>query len=313
MAGIIPRIKDKQSELGFGRHISSQGRLINPDGKFNVLRHRNALSDNIYYRLVTMPSWLFFLLTLLVFGLINSIFATTYILSGDKQLSGMPHDSFLSSWLHAFFFSTQTLTTVGYGHISPDGRLASFIASFESFLGLLLFALISGLLYGRFSRPMAKLVFSDRALIAPFKSGQALMFRMVNPRTSELLETEAKVMLAISQTDETTGEAARRFFSLDLEISKIAFFPLSWTIVHPISEDSPIFGLSQEQLKEANAEVMVLVAGTDESTEQIVHARRSYIAEEIVWNARFSPMMSKTKDLTRTVIHTRKVSDHELN
>lgn len=312
MAGILPKIKDKQSELGFGRQITTQGRLINPDGSFNVIRHRNGIFDNVYYRLVTMPSWLFVLMALFIFILINIIFATAYIYSGEAALSGLPKATFAASWFHAFFFSTQTLTTVGFGHISPNGDAASIIASLEAFLGILMFALITGLLYGRFSRPVAKLIFSDNALISPFKDGNALMFRMVNPRTSELIETEVKVALAMNQTDEATGIAARRFFALDLEISKISFFSLSWTIVHPINESSPIYGLSQEQLRDANAEVMVLVAGTDESTEQLVHARRSYIADEMVWNARFSPMMSKTTDLTRTVIHTRKISGYDL-
>ena len=312
MAGILPKIKDQQSELGFGRQVTTQGRLINPDGSFNVIRHRNSLSDNLYHNMITMPWWLFVLIALAAFTLINVVFATAYVMAGEDALSGMPEGSGMNSWFHAFFFSTQTLTTVGFGHIAPKGDIASIIASLEAFLGILIFALITGLLYGRFSRPMAKVVFSDNLLVSPYKNGMALMFRIVNPRTSELIETEVKVALAINQTDETTGTQARRFFGLDLEISKISFFSMSWTLVHPLDENSPLYGVTLDQMREGNAEIMILVSGTDESTEQVVHARRSYVAEEMVWNAKFAPIMSKSKDLTRTVIHTRKVSDYEL-
>ncbi len=312
MAGIIPKIKDQQKELGFGRQVTTQGRLINPNGSFNVIRHHNEMSDNLYYRLITMPSWLFVLIALGAFTLINVVFATAYVFSGEDALSGLPKATFVQSWFHAFFFSTQTLTTVGFGHISPNGDAASVLASLEAFLGILMFALITGLFYGRFSRPVAKIKFSDQILVSPYQGGTGLMFRMVNPRTSELIEAEAKVTLAINQTDEETGVVARRFFALDLEIGKISFFPMSWTVVHAIQEGSPLYGVTEQQLLESNAEIMVLVSGTDESTQQVVYARRSYIGEEVVWNAKFSPIMSKTKDLTRLVIHTRKVSEYQL-
>lgn len=310
MATRIPKIRNRQRELGLGKNITTNGRLINPDGSFNVLRHHENLLDNLYYRLVSIPAWQFFGLIFIVFGAINAIFATIYLLIGDGALSGMP-ETLPEQWRHAFFFSSQTLTTVGYGHISPTGLGTNVIASIESFMGLLIFALISGLLYGRFSRPAAKIRFSDQMLIAPYKEGTGLMVRLVNPRASELIEVEASVSLAINQTDPDSGAVARRFFSIELEISKIAFFPLSWTLVHAIDEKSPLSGLSEAELLEANAEVMILIKGTDEATVQNVHARRSYISNEIVWNARFAPIMERSKNLTHTIIHTRKVGDFE--
>jgi inward rectifier potassium channel len=255
-----------------------------------------------------MPLGWFLLSLTCFFLIINAVFAVLYLSVGQGELSDMPQTSWLHQWEHAFFFSSQTITTVGYGHISPTGFAASILASMESFMGLLLFALISGLSYARFSRPKANLKFSDQMLVAPYQDGRGLMFRMVNPYKSELIEVEVAVSLAINQRDDQTGAEARRFYPLELEISKIAFFPLSWTLVHALNEKSPMFGWTAELLKEGNAEIMILVKGVDEATQQTVHARRSYIADEIVWDAQFEPIMSKSKDLTRTVIHTRKVS-----
>ncbi len=311
MAKFAPRIKQSQSELGLGKHVTTTGRLINPDGSFNVVRHHSGFWDNLYHTLVTMATWKFFLGVFVIFGCINGIFATLYVLGGSETLTNMPSGNG-AAWMHAFFFSSQTITTVGYGHISPNGMYASLLASLESFLGLLFFALISGLLYGRFSRPLAKVRFSRNALISPYKGDRAIMFRMVNPRKSELLEAMVEVTLAINQRDEETGEIARRFFALDLEISRIAFFNLAWTIVHPIVEGSPLFGLNETELLEANAEFLVLFKGMDESTEQLVHARHSYISSELVWNAKFSPMMNRSDDQSKMVVHSQLVGDYTL-
>jgi inward rectifier potassium channel len=309
MPTFAPRIKNQQSELGLGKHVTTKGRLVNQDGSFNVVRHHSGFWDNLYHVLVTMPPWKFFLLVFIIFGCINGLFASLYVLGGADVLSNMPTNSYTEAWMHAFFFSSQTITTVGYGHISPNGYYASLLASLESFLGLLFFALISGLLYGRFSRPIANIWFSPNALVSPYQGGTGLMFRIVNPRKSELLEAMVEVTLAINQRDEETGEVARRFFPLNLEIPRIAFFNLAWTLVHPIAEGSPVFGLSETEFLEANAEILVLFKGMDESTEQLVHARYSYISTEVVWNAKFAPMMSRSEDQTKMVVHSRKVGD----
>jgi len=173
------------------------------------------------------------------------------------------------------------------------------------------FALVSGLLYGRFSRQRAKIVFSENMLVAPYRDGLALMFRMGNARRSEILEAEVQIMLAINQrTDD--GNLERKFFSLELEINRIAFFSLSWTIVHALREQSPIFHFSEEELKDAQAEFMVMVKGTDEANHQTVNARRSYIAEEIVWNAKFRPIISRNSKGQPQVL-MQKIGDYELN
>lgn len=303
--------KTQESELGFGKTITNIDRLMNPDGSFNVERQRTGLWDNTYFDLVTMPWGMFVLLVLLAFVIMNSFFSLLYCAIGIEHLSGATPGNFFHNFAQAYFFSSQTLTTVGYGHISPNGLAANALASFQSFLGLLSFALVSGLLYGRFSRQRAKIVFSDNLLIAPYRNGFGLMFRMGNTRRSEILEAEAQVTLAINQRNEA-GVLERKFFNLELEIKRIAFFSLSWTIVHAINENSPIYNFTEQELKDALAEFMVMVKGMDEANHQTVNARRSYIADEVVWNARFRPIISRNSKGQPHVL-MQKIGDYELN
>ena len=312
--GRIPRRiinKTPESELGFGKTITYADRLMNTDGSFNVERQSTGPWDNTYFNLVTMPWVNFVLLVLAAFVVMNGFFSLLYCAIGIEHLSGAIPGNFFNNFAQAYFFSSQTLTTVGYGHISPNGLAANALASFQSFLGLLSFALVSGLLYGRFSRQRAKIVFSENMLVAPYRGGLGLMFRMGNARRSEILEAEVQVVLAINQrTDDDNLE--RKFFNLDLEINRISFFSLSWTIVHALREQSPIFHFSEEELKDAQAEFMVMVKGTDEANHQTVNARRSYIAEEIVWNAKFRPIISRNSKGQPQVL-MQKIGDYELN
>ncbi len=302
--------KPIEQELGFGKTLTDSGRMMNPNGVFNVDRERFGYWDNTYFHLMMMPAWQFFLLALTGFVFLNIVFSVVYCLIGIEHLHGTTDGDLLHQLTQAYFFSSQTLTTVGYGHISPEGLPANIIASFESFLGLLTFALISGLLYGRFSRPVARIAFSEKILVAPYRTGQGLMFRMVNAARSELIETEVQVILTVNQREEN-GNISRRFFALPLEISKVSFFSLSWTIVHDINENSPLFGFSQQDLIDAMAEFLILVKGTDEANQQMVHVRRSYTGEEMVWNARFLPVIGRNKKGKARVL-TSLVGQYEL-
>ncbi len=285
----------RQQELGFGNNATTGIRAMNPDGSFNVVRQNLSRWDNTYYYLISMPGWAFLGVVVCCFVLINLIFASLYLALGIEHLNGVPPGGWGHNFMWAYFFSSQTLTTVGYGHVSPGNLPTNIVASFESFLGLLTFALVSGLLYGRFSRPKARVAFSENMLVAPYRGGRGLMIRMGNARKSELVETEVQMILLANQRDDT-GNVTRKFYNLSLEISKVSFFSLSWTVVHSLNEDSPLAGFSEQDFIEANVEILVLVKGVDEANHQLTYARRSYSVEEIVWNARFKPVLGRTSN-----------------
>ncbi len=301
--------RTKDLELGFGKNITTEGRMMNADGSFNARRQSIQAGDNIYYHLIRMSWTHFFLLVLVAYLLINAIFAFFYCVLGTEHLQGVVPGGFLHDFTEAYFFSTQTLTTVGYGRVNPVGLPANILAALESFTGLLAFALISGILYGRFSRPLAKIVFSENLLVSPYRDGQALMFRMVNARSSELLETEVQMVIALNQPDDD-GRLIRRFFPLELELAKISFFPFSWTVVHALNDKSPMYGFTDKDLVEAKAEFLILVKGIDETNQQTLHARRSYIAEELAWNARFRPVIGRSAGALPLVL-TQQIGEYD--
>ena len=263
-------------------------RMINQDGSFNVRRRGGTWRDfHPYLRLINM-GWLPFLVTLFLGYLtVNTIFAAAYYALGTNQLQGIMAPTPGGRFLDAFFFSSHTLTTVGYGNISPRGIGANFLAAFESLVGVLGFAVATGLLFGRVSRPSARIGFSDNLLIAPYQEGMALEFRAVNRRPNSLMELEATVMLMTVRSE--NGDPKRRYDVLRLERSRVTFFPLTWTVVHPIETDSPLYGLGAADLRRLQAEVLILIKGYDDTFNQTVLARHSYRHDEILWGRRFAP------------------------
>jgi len=284
-------------------------RIINKDGSFNIKRTGGGLSSiNAFHYLINV-SWTRFLLIVFAgFITTNIFFAVLYQLAGIENLTNAAAQDGLQSFLNTFFFSVQTFATVGYGGIHPTGILSNIIASLESMTGILSFALATGLLYGRFSKPSAKILFSDKAIIAPFKEGKALMFRVANSRDNILMEMEANAMM--TSLDKGDGRFTRKYFPLKLEIKFIYFFPLPWTIVHPIDEESPLYGKTAKDLEELEAELLIMVKGFDDSFSQHVITRSSYKYDEIEWDAKF--IRAYTTDETgETIVDLEKVSQTE--
>lgn len=184
------------------------------------------------------------------------------------------------------FFSAQSLTTVGYGRVAPVGIPQSLVAAIESMVGLLGFALATGLLYGRFSKATAKIIHSKNILISPYQDGIGLMFRIANIRETQLVEVEVQVTISKIMTE--NDKEIRRFYPLELERSKISMFPLSWVIVHPINESSLLFGKTSEDLYKEDMELLVYFKAYDQTFSQNVHYRISYRAEDLVWGAKFT-------------------------
>ena len=210
----------------------------------------------------------------------------------------------------AFFFSIQTFATIGYGQIAPNGMASNLVVTVEALVGLMYQALATGLLFARFTRPTAALLFSRRAVVGPYSGSQGLMFRIVNRRRNEIIELEAQVLFSAVEPD-NRGGTVRRYSPLPLERNKVTFFPLSWTIVHPIDSASPMAGQTPEDLERSQAEILVLLTGVDEALEQTVHARSSYRADEIVWNARFQSMFLSADGGPRVSVDISRVHDIE--
>jgi len=292
-----PRVisAEEERDLGFGSIVSNarRHRLLNQDGTFNVTREGLAIGErlNPYHWLLTM-SWTRFLAFVAgMFLLENAVFAILYLMCGPGALAtpgtGMPEGRFLQ----AFFFSVETFATIGYGAVYPVGIAANFLMTFEAIVSLIGVALMTGLMFARFSRPVARIKFSRKALIAPYRGITAFEFRLANVRNTQMLQLEARVLL--SRFEARDGVTARQFRELTLERRSVVFFPLSWTIVHPIDETSPLYGLTPEDLESTETEFLVLLTGYDETFATTVYARTSYRADEIVWGVNFASVFEK--------------------
>ena len=284
--------QDEFRELGFGyRVVEENQRLMNKDGSSNVKRKTGRFfnSSDLYHHLITMPWWKFNILILITNVVINLIFACIYFFVDIDHINGMVFQSNFEKFLEAFFLSAQSITTVGYGRLNPEGIFNESIAAIESMMGLLGFALATGLLYGRFSRPIANLIFSKQGVIAPYNGSTAFMVRLANKNKSELVDTEATIVL--SYTSEVNGQVKRNFPTLKLELTHINLLSMSWTLVHPIDEESPVYGWTQEDFEKNQVEFLVLIKAYEETFAQTVHARSSYRWNELVYGAKFDSII----------------------
>src|SRR6185369_1160481 len=266
-------------------------RVINKDGTFNVRRRGATWRDfHPYLHLINMHWAPFFGLLFLGYLVVNTLFALAYFGLGAGQLAGADASTESGRFLNDFFSSAHTLSTVGYGSISPKSLGSNIVAAVESLVGVLGFAVAIGLLFGCVSRLLAKIGFSERLLIAPYQDIKSLQFRVVNRRRNDLMEIEARVMLMT--VEEKEGQPTRQYRQLRLEREQVLFMPLTWTIVHPIDRESPMFGLTADDIKRLQAEVMILIKAYDDTFSQTVLARYSYRYDEIAWNERFAPAFS---------------------
>ena len=280
---------EKIKDPGFGyKTANSAKRMVNADGSFNLIHINKKFSvSEIYSRLINMTWIKFIALIFLWYFLLNVLFASIYFFIGIEHLTiekSTPFQGFLNS----YFFSAQTLTTLGYGLVSPQGNITAFISSLEALIGLIGFAFMTGLLYGRFSKPKAAIRFSDVMVLRPFKEKRAVMFRLMNKRTNVMIEPKIKVTLAINELDDK-GVFSRKFFNLNLEREKIMYLPSTWTIVHEIEEGSPLYKYTDEQLLKLNAELLVLIEYYEDAFTQNVYQIHSYSFNDLRNNYKFTP------------------------
>ncbi len=307
------RLRDIK-DTGFGSNSSVEGgRLINPDGSTNLRKVGIPIWEriSIYHTLLRMKRAKFLIVIFTFYTSINIFFAFLYLFTGVDHLVGTDGaTSFTEKFMEAFFFSSQTLTTVGYGRVSPSGMMTNFIASTESLMGILSFALVTGLIYGRFSRPRAYLLFSPNMILAPFKEGKALMLRVATYKNNHLTDVEAQITVAIHEKEHNKN--VTRFYQLPLELSRINSLALSWTIVHAIGEDSPLYNLSKKEIEETKMEVIVIIKAFDDHFSNIVQQRTSYTYKQLIYGAKFLPMFERSPDAAYTLLELDRINAYEM-
>jgi len=308
---IDPYIKTN-NDTGFGTNASNYGgRFINRDGTFNIRKDGMPFMErySIFHHMLTLPRWKFIAVLILFYLVINFLFALIYFAIGLDQFQGVIGTTSWARFKEAYFFSTETFTTVGYGRVNPVGDAANFIASIEAMMGFLSFALATGLMYGRFSRPRAYLVFSDIALISPFKDGQALMFRFASYKDKHTL-TDVEIRVNIGLQIQTDGRAEYRYYELALERNKVENLSMNWTVVHPLDERSPLRGFTWEDMKASDVELYVLIRGFDDVYSNQVLQRTSYTYHEIRFNGKFIPMYRESDDGKTTILELHKLNEY---
>jgi inward rectifier potassium channel len=303
------------NDTGFGTNASNYGgRFINRDGTFNLRKEGMPFLQrySIYHSMLTLPRWKFVALILAFYFVINLAFTVLYLLVGVDQLQGVIATTNWGKFKEAYFFSTETFTTVGYGRVNPVGDGANFVASIEAMSGFLSFALATGLMFGRFARPRAYLVFSDHALVSPFKTATALMFRFASYKDKHTLtDVEIRVNIGLQvQKDDGSG-AEYRYYDLALERTKVESLPMNWTVVHPIDDKSPLQGFTYEDMQVADVEIYVLIRGFDDVYSNLVQQRTSYTYHEIKYNRKFIPMYRESDNGNTTILELHKVNEYE--
>jgi inward rectifier potassium channel len=302
----------QNNDTGFGTNAGNYGgRFINRDGSFNMRKEGMPFWErfSVFHSMLSLPRWKFIALLVIFFLTINLLYTLIYLLIGTDQFTGMIATTEWQKIKEVYFFSTETFTTVGYGRVNPTGDGANFVASIEAMSGFLSFAVATGLIYGRFSRPRSYLLFSEQALVSPYQDKKALMFRFVSYKDDHIL-TNVEIKVNTAFQVEEDGKPVYKFFDLNLERSRVDSLPMNWTVVHPIDEHSPFAGFSEDDMKSADVELYVLVRGFDDVYSNVVLQRTSYTYEEIVFNRKFRPMYRESKDGKTTILELHRLNEH---
>ena len=276
-------------------------RMVHRDGDFKFVRKgmSNSRWRDLYHLLLTL-SWSKFLgLLTLAYLLVNSLFALAYLAGGDGIENARP-----GNFLDTFFFSVQTMASIGYGAMYPKTLYVNIIVTIEAFLGLVAIAMATGLIFARFSLPKARVMFSRVAVIITYNGLPTLMFRVANERHNWILEAQIRVTFLRSEITKE-GDVMRKFYDIPLARSQSPLFALTWTVMHPIDDNSPLYGIQPQDMIEDDMELVVTLTGLDENLSQMIHARHSFIAEEILWNHRFVDILSRTRDGRRSIDYSR--------
>jgi inward rectifier potassium channel len=300
------------NDTGFGTNASGYGgRFINRDGTYNLKKTGVSFWDrfSLFHSMLNMPLWKFITVIVVFFITINFLYTVIYLLLGVEGFQGIVASTRWQQFKELYFFSTETFTTVGYGRVNPMGDGVNIVAAIEAMSGFLSFAVATGLIYGRFAKPRPHIAFSDHALIAPYQDKTGLMFRIASYKDNHnITNAEIKVNLALQVQE--NGEASYKFYSLELERGKVDTLMMNWTVVHPIDENSPLLGLSEEDYRLADVEVYVLVRGFDDVYSTTVIQRTSYTYEEIIFNAKFVTMYHESEDGKTTILELDKLSSY---
>lgn len=299
------------NDTGFGSNATSYGgRFINRDGTFNLRKEGVPFWTrfSIYHSMLNLSRWKFIGVIVLFYFTINLIYTLLYWVAGPEQLQGLLARTPWEKFKELYFFSTETFTTVGYGRVNPVGDAANFIASIEAMTGFLSFAIATGLIYGRFSKPKAYLAFSDYALVSPYQDKTALMFRFASYKENHML-TNVEVVLTIGLQVVENDKPVYKFYSLTLERSRVDSLPMNFTVVHPIDDQSPLANYGPEDMKTADVEIYVLIRGFDDVYSNIVLQRTSYTFEEIEFNRKFLPMYRESDDGKTTILELGKLNE----
>lgn len=262
------------------------------DGRFHILGSGVWYSywREPYHLLLTIPWTGFLALTVLSYVVTNAIFALLYLAQPDSIANAKP-----GSFLDAFFFSVQTLASIGYGAMYPQTVYANTIVTIEAMVSLVGIALLTGLAFARFSRPSARVAFSRAAVIAPHEGAPTLMFRAANQRRNQVLEAQVRLYLMRDEVS-AEGQFMRRFHELKLLRNRTPSFTLTWTVLHTIDEYSPLYGATAESLSQMRASLVISLTGIDETVSQAIHARHTYSAQDILWNYRLVDIFHETAD-----------------